>query len=65
MQLRNKSHRIKIFATPSMVIFSNIDIQSWAGSPQRWAEGPPLIFQTVQNKGVVKNIKVALDGILN
>ena len=28
-----------------------------------WAEGPPLIFSTVENSGVVKKIKVAQEGI--
>ncbi len=51
-----------------MVLQGHSTQQKHAGlgqGPQSWAEGPPLIFQTVQNLGVVKKIKVTQEGILN
>ena len=48
MQLNHKSHRIKSFATPSMVICSNIDIQSWAESPQWWAESTTDLLNSAE-----------------
>ena len=42
-----------------------MEIKKWARGPQWWAEGPSLIFQTVQSFCVVKKMKVAQEGILS
>ena len=58
MTLRNKSHEIKKFCHVLQCHLSQYGNSKIDGFP-------PLIFQTMQNLGVVKKMKVAQEGILS
>ena len=65
MQLLKKIIKLKKNATFFNIILINRDIQNWDRGPQCQAKGPPQIFKTVHNLGVLKKMKVGQEEILS